>query len=266
MSRWNESNTGTDTSEPALTSLAQVLFWVGASFLAHGGLLVGLSLWQQLAPRASIPVPVKITMRTVPKAVPAISATPVPSARPTPPLEKRNFVNERRREQVKPTVAAQATPVQGLSRSAVSDTAPGPVAPVGNTLLKEDDGTRVAPDAVAPLPQQGDGANLEAASRTLDSRAATGGAEDASLILSSIIRPEYTKPALAARLQGRFPVDVFVDARGNAVEVELVKPVGHGMDERITAALKAARFRPKRNAQGEPQESWITLQFELKIP
>lgn len=89
---------------------------------------------------------------------------------------------------------------------------------------------------------------------------------DASLILGSLKKPEYTKEAIKARIQGLFAVDIHVDATGKVLEVEVIQSPGYGMDERIIDSLKNAKFSPKKNAQGIGQETWITIQFKLEIP
>lgn len=89
---------------------------------------------------------------------------------------------------------------------------------------------------------------------------------EGALIADSIKKPEYTKEALKARVQGLFAVDIHLDTDGNALEVELVQAPGFGMDERIVEALKTAKYLSKRDAAGKGLETWITIQFKLEIP
>ncbi len=89
---------------------------------------------------------------------------------------------------------------------------------------------------------------------------------EAQLVAGSLTKPEYTPEALKVRLQGLFAVDVHLSDNGEVLEIELVQSPGFGMDERIVAALKGAKYLAKRDAGGTPLETWITIQFRLEIP
>ena len=87
---------------------------------------------------------------------------------------------------------------------------------------------------------------------------------EASLIISTLRKVEMTREAIKARLQGSVPVDVRLDDSGRVLEIEILKPVGFGMDDRIVAALKEAKYVPKRDTSGKGVETWITIQFKLE--
>src|SRR6185437_10750058 len=110
--------------------------------------------------------------------------------------------------------------IQGLSASSTSDKGKF-AAPLGNTLMTNDTGERVK-EAPPPID-----ADLSA---------------DAKLDHSSITKPQYTDSALDANLEGTVVVAVFVDESGKVTDAELNKKGGYGMDERIIAAARQARF------------------------
>lgn len=89
---------------------------------------------------------------------------------------------------------------------------------------------------------------------------------EAQLVASSLPKPEYTVEALKARLQGLFAVDIHLSDSGEVMEIEVVQSPGFGMDERIVAALRGAKYLSKRDAKGINSETWITIQFRLEIP
>lgn len=145
-------------------------------------------------------------------------------------------------QQVK-TAAPDTPPVQGLTKDSVSDK--GTIsAPVGNTMMTEDTGKRVKDAA----PIAGD---LSA---------------PAALVRDSIKIPPYTDQALDASLEGTWIVDVFVNVDGSIKDADLRKKIGYGMDERVLAAAKAARFIPRKNKLGVSEPGWAEIKFTLVIP
>ena len=89
---------------------------------------------------------------------------------------------------------------------------------------------------------------------------------EALLIHSTVIKPEYTTEALFARLEGLFPMNINIDATGRVVSAQLAKKVGFGMDQRILAAIREARFQPGHDAHGQPRGGWVKIKFKLEIP
>jgi len=138
-----------------------------------------------------------------------------------------------------------AAPIQGLTKDSVSDKGTMS-APVGNTMMMEDTGKRVAPEDVGAL--KGD----------LSSPAA--------LIRDSIQSPPYTDQALDAALEGSWVVDVYVDVSGAVTSAELRKRIGYGMDERVLKVARSARFSPRKNKLGIAEAGWAEIKFTLVIP
>jgi len=139
-----------------------------------------------------------------------------------------------------------AQAVQGLPPDAVQPDAPGIAAPIGNTLLTEDEGKRIRPEDYRDL-----GGDLSA---------------DARLILKSVVIPKYTDAALEGNLEGNFIVDVYVDEAGNVLQSEVRKRVGFGMDERLLDAARMAKFQPRKNKFGRTEAGWAEIKFTLVIP
>lgn len=143
----------------------------------------------------------------------------------------------------KPDQPVTDTPVQGLTKDSMSDKGTM-AAPIGNTLMKEDEGKRL--DDVQAL--RGD---MSAPAR---------------LIVETLARPPYTDQALDVALEGSFIVDVFINLDGTVRDAELRKKIGYGMDERVLTAVRVAKFIPRKNKLGVFEEGWTELKFTLVIP
>jgi TonB family protein len=142
---------------------------------------------------------------------------------------------------VKQEPTKQAAPIQGVTTESVSDK--GSIAvPVGNTLLREDEGKRVNPHDVGDL------------------------SSAPKLKFDSVVVPPYTDAAIDAGLEGVFTVDVYVDSTGNVTEVELRKKVGYGMDERILTSARGVKFFPRKNQRGVAEGAWTEIKFNLQLP
>ncbi len=165
-----------------------------------------------------------------------------PKPKVKPPKEKKKVVSERN---VSPK-APPAQAVQGLPPDAVQPDTTGIAAPIGNTLLTEDEGKRIRPEDYRDL-----GGDLSA---------------DARLIMKSVVVPKYTDAALEGNLEGNFVVDVYVDESGNVLQSEVRKRVGFGMDERLLAAAQMAKFQPRKNKFGRTEAGWAEIKFTLLIP
>ncbi len=56
-------------------------------------------------------------------------------------------------------------------------------------------------------------------------------------------------------------------SEGVVTEASLAgRPIGYGMDEKVLAAARNARFFPKKDARGQPQDGWAEIVFYLEIP
>lgn len=86
---------------------------------------------------------------------------------------------------------------------------------------------------------------------------------DAQLIRSSIRQIAKTDDALDAGLVGRFKVDVFVSPQGQVTKAILSRKIGFGMDPLVLQAARAAKFEPRRNAQGVAIGGWSQIVFRF---
>jgi protein TonB len=234
-----------DAAPPAAAGIA-----VAASFLAHlvvaGTLAVTATT---IMPRAQIPIKVRITKVEKPKPPPVVEEKKEEPKPPPPPeaKKKKKVETKKTTERKQQTPVPQAAPVQGLAPTALVPGGHGIAAPVGNTLMVEDDGKRRKAEDVQPM-------------------AAEDLTADAKLIMSSVTTPKYTDDAVDANLEGSFTVDVYVSDSGNVTQAELRKKVGYGMDARLLDAAKQARFTPRKNKLGRPEAGWSEIKFRLQIP
>ena len=220
---------------------------LGGSFMAHVGFvlcLVYLGSRVPVAPPHMMPVKLRITQAPKPAPV-APKAEPVIKPQPLPKIVKHVAPPKSERKPTS-TPVHDAVPVQGLSASALSTNGKGIAVPIGNTLLREDEGKRLKADEVKEMEQ-----DMSA---------------EASLIRSTFTKPPYSQSALFAQLQGTFSVLVFVDKEGNPVDMELPRKIGYDMDDPIRHAVLTARYYPKKDKEGQPLEGWTEIKIKLEIP
>ena len=218
---------------------------VVVSFFVHLGGMGGL-IFMSSRPKDKKMVPVKITV-TETKVPPPVEVPPVIPPKPEPKPKKKDPPKTPPTQT--PQKVEQQTPVeaiQGISPDAMVTDGKGLSAPVGNTLLKEDEGKRLKPEDVGKLQQDC--------------------SSDARLIRETVTTPKYTEAALDANLEGAFVVDIFVDAQGVVLEAELRKKVGFGMDERIIESVKSSKFVPRKNKVCGSIAGWAEIKFSLVIP
>ena len=72
------------------------------------------------------------------------------------------------------------------------------------------------------------------------------------------VLPEYPREAFDAGIGGFVRVHVFVDASGWPRELEIVKSVP-ALDAAVVTAVQRSSYRPARDSNGEPVESWVAL-------
>lgn len=219
-----------------------------ASSLAHvigfGGLfwIASAPLWQRTA---TGPISVKIQVEE-PKPVQQEALPEKPKETPKPrPIPPRNETPT----PVKPAETPppqKVEPVQGLRPDALTEGPSKTVAPVGNTLMVEDEGKRLSADQVQQMGE--------------DQSAG------AKLIQGSFLIPEYTQDALDSNIEGSYIVDLYVDEAGKVIDAQLRKKIGYGMDERVIQSAKSAKFIPRKNKQGGSIAGWTEIRFTLTIP
>jgi TonB family protein len=66
------------------------------------------------------------------------------------------------------------------------------------------------------------------------------------------VRSQYTKEALAAKIEGDMILALMVGPDGVPSNIKLVRGLGMGLDEKAVECLQQWRFKPATNYFGEP--------------
>ncbi|MBY0502416.1 MAG: TonB family protein [Bryobacteraceae bacterium] len=77
-------------------------------------------------------------------------------------------------------------------------------------------------------------------------------------------RPVYTEEARRLRIEGTVQLRVVFGAAGQIRVVDVVKGLGHGLDEAAVSAAQAIRYRPARR-DGRPVDSPAVIQIQFQI-
>src|SRR5215472_3023132 len=75
--------------------------------------------------------------------------------------------------------------------------------------------------------------------------------------------PPYSEEALKAGVSGVVEVDIMVDAAGNVQDARVVKPLGHGLDEKALETIRTWRFKPAMH-NGVPVGGSMTVQVRFQ--
>jgi TonB family protein len=76
--------------------------------------------------------------------------------------------------------------------------------------------------------------------------------------------PPYTEEARKAKFSGAVLLSVVVDAQGNTRDIQVVKPLGMGLDEKAVETIRTWRFRPgRRNNVPVPVSMLVEITFRL---
>lgn len=65
-------------------------------------------------------------------------------------------------------------------------------------------------------------------------------------ILIQKVEPEYTETALNAKFQGTTVLSIVVEADGSVRDIQVVRPLGLGLDEKAVEAVRIGAFVPDR--------------------
>lgn len=78
-------------------------------------------------------------------------------------------------------------------------------------------------------------------------------------------RPAYTDEARQLKIEGEVLLKVIFTASGEVNVLGIERGLGHGLDESAVRCAQHIRFRPARNADGQPMDSTATvhIMFEL---
>jgi len=76
--------------------------------------------------------------------------------------------------------------------------------------------------------------------------------------------PPYSEEARKAKFSGTVLLSVVVDAQGNTRDIQVVKPLGMGLDEKAVETIRTWRFRPgRRNSVPVPVRLLVEITFRL---
>jgi periplasmic protein TonB len=86
-----------------------------------------------------------------------------------------------------------------------------------------------------------------------------GGGVSAPQVIRSV-DPEFTDEARRAKLQGSVSIRLIVDRQGNPQDVQVVHPLGMGLDEKAVEAVRQYKFSPAMY-QGHP----VAVQMIIRV-
>jgi TonB family protein len=79
------------------------------------------------------------------------------------------------------------------------------------------------------------------------------------------IEPQYTEAARAAKLQGTVLLKVAVDVDGLAKNIEVVRSLGMGLDQKAVEAITQWRFEPGKDASGTPVPAQAQIEVNFRL-
>ncbi len=77
--------------------------------------------------------------------------------------------------------------------------------------------------------------------------------------------PTFSDDARKAKVQGRVELQVVVTPDGRATNIQVIRGLGLGLDERAVEAVRNWRFRPSRDAAGRATPVWITIEVTFRL-
>jgi protein TonB len=78
-------------------------------------------------------------------------------------------------------------------------------------------------------------------------------------------KPEYTREALDAKLEGVVILSCVVGADGVVSDIDVRRGLGMGLDEKAVECLRKWRFKPAMN-HGEPVPAKTTIEINFRLP
>jgi TonB family protein len=78
-------------------------------------------------------------------------------------------------------------------------------------------------------------------------------------------QPEYTKEAIAARVEGVVVLSAQIGLNGRASDIGVVRGLGHGLDQKAVECLKKWRFC-LRMKWGTPVAGYATVEIRFRLP
>ena len=90
-----------------------------------------------------------------------------------------------------------------------------------------------------------------------------GGGVAAPEVIHSV-EPEFTEDARRANFQGSVSIKLIVDSQGNPQNVQLVRHLGMGLDEKAIEAVRQYKFKPAMY-QGHPVSVQIVIEMDFHL-
>lgn len=76
--------------------------------------------------------------------------------------------------------------------------------------------------------------------------------------------PEYTQQARKSGIQGTVTLALTVGADGRGYDIKVLKPLGHGLDEKAVEAVQSWKWEPALD-EGKPIESKMNVDVSFRI-
>jgi TonB family protein len=77
--------------------------------------------------------------------------------------------------------------------------------------------------------------------------------------------PQYSEEARAAGVVGTVSLRIIVKTDGRAADVQVVKGLGHGLDELAVRAVQAWRFKPAMGPTGKPVPTTVPVEINFRL-
>jgi periplasmic protein TonB len=91
-----------------------------------------------------------------------------------------------------------------------------------------------------------------------------GGSVSRPRIISTVA-PEYTKEALDGRIEGSVLLQIVVTLDGVASDIQVVKKLPLGLDEKAIQAVQQWRFKPGEKS-GKPVPVMVMVEVTFRLP
>jgi TonB family protein len=77
--------------------------------------------------------------------------------------------------------------------------------------------------------------------------------------------PQYTDEARAAKIEGIVSLQVIIQPDGHATNIQVVKGIGYGLDERAVEAVRRWRFKPASGPNGMPVATLTPILVNFRL-
>jgi len=77
--------------------------------------------------------------------------------------------------------------------------------------------------------------------------------------------PQFTDEAVKAKYEGVVEISAVITADGRATSIQVVRPVGMGLDEKAVEAVRSWRFTPARGPDGRPAAVRQLIEVSFKL-